>query len=250
MKKVFIRTALFLLLLILFFCSFRLCEYAYEGIQHYSTVSSLKKEAVVYISNDKTSNNTNKNEPIKVDFSALQKKNKDIVAWIYCDGTYINYPIVQSKDNEYYLHRLVDGSYNSNGTLFIDCNNLSDFSDFNTIVYGHNMRSGAMFGSLEKYKKQSYYDKHPTMTLFTPNGTYIIELFAGFVTSDTSEIYTQELNEDNFSSFINNSISKSTFTSDTDIKSIDRIITLSTCSYEYENARYVLLGSLKLQQNN
>lgn len=98
--------------------------------------------------------------PIKVDFERLQEENKDIIAWLYCPDTEINYPVVQSKDNEYYLRRLLDGTWNIAGTLFMDYRNAADCSDLHTIIYGHNMKNNTMFGSLPKYSKQEYYEEH------------------------------------------------------------------------------------------
>ena len=106
--------------------------------------------------------------PIQVDFDALFAKSQDIIGWLYCPDTPINYPVVQAADNEYYLHRLLDDRNNSGGTLFVDYRNSSDLSDWNSIIYGHNMRNDSMFGSLTDYKSQSYFDAHPEIFLLTP----------------------------------------------------------------------------------
>lgn len=251
MKKKYTLLCVFGLILSLIFFFYNVsnvCKYFIENKQSNSVVNELADNAVVFNSDKSSANNDNSIKiPLNVDFDKLQEKNKDIVAWIYCEDTPINYPIVQSYDNESYLHYLTNGSYNENGTLFLDCKCKNNFSNLNSIIYGHNMNSNAMFGSLKKYKSQKYYDKHPEIWLFTPNGNYIIELFAGFVTSDDSAAYNQTYSKDDFNSYINNSIEKSTFKSNVDTESIDKIITLSTCSYEYENARYVVLGNLKKQ---
>ena len=106
-------------------------------------------------------------EQVYVDFAALEGVNSDIVAWLYGADTGLNYPIVQAEDNDYYLYRLLDGTWNKNGTIFMDYVNRSDFSDQNTLVYGHHMKSGAMFGALVQYKKQEFYDAHP-VSLHSP----------------------------------------------------------------------------------
>ena len=107
-------------------------------------------------------------ELLSVDFDTLQSVNPDIQAWLYMSGSSIHYPVLQAEDNSTYLYRLADGSANAHGSLFIDCRNAGDFSDWNTLIYGHNMKDGSMFGGLKKYRKQAYYDVHPEMTLFTP----------------------------------------------------------------------------------
>lgn len=245
MKKIlyilFCIFGLILSLAMILYSTIKIGEYFDEKKQSDSVVNELIDDDVVFNSN----NNNPVCTPRKIDFKKLRKKNKDIIAWIYCEGTPINYPIVQGSNNEVYLHQLTNGSYNENGALFLDSKCKSDFSDLNSIIYGHNMHSNAMFGSLDRYKHQKYYDKHPDIWLLTPNGNYVIELFAGFVTSDDSISYNQTYSEDDFNSYIKSSIEKSTFNSEVDTDSIDKIITLSTCSYEYENARYVVLGKLK-----
>lgn len=182
--------------------------------------------------------------PIEVDFEVLWETNEDVVGWIYCEDTPINFPIVQAEDNDYYLRRLIDGTWNSSGTLFADYRNTADFSDSNTIIYGHNMKNKGMFGTLSNYKEQSYYDDHPLMWLLTPDGNYKVELIAGYVTSPTSEIYSFGQTEEEVFALAEQSIEKSTFTSDFQVLQGDRFVTLSTCSYEYDNARYVLIGRL------
>ena len=119
--------------------------------------------------------------PIKVDFDLLRAQNEDVIAWIYCPDTPINYPIVQSSNNEHYLRRLLDGSYNISGTLFMDFRNSADFSDWNSIIYGHNIKNDSMFGTLPLYEEQSYFDEHPVMYLLTPEKDYKINIRTNFL---------------------------------------------------------------------
>lgn len=183
--------------------------------------------------------------PIAVDFDALWETNQDVVGWLYCEDTPINLPLVQAEDNDYYLHRLMDGTYNSAGTLFVDCRNAGDFSDKNTILYGHNMKNKEMFGTLSNYRGQSYYEAHPIMWLLTPEETFQVALIAGYVTASDSKIYSFGLTEEDVSALVEESIKQSTFQSGFQAAQADRYVTLSTCSYEYDNARYVLIGCLR-----
>lgn len=127
-----------------------------------------------------------------VDFEALRETGPDIIGWLTLPDTPVNYPVTQADDNEYYLHHLYDGTYNKVGCLFADYENKADFSDRNTIIYGHNMRDGSMFAALNEYDEQSYFDTHKQMYLVTPEGGYLCEIFAAFVAkpsesgSDTS----------------------------------------------------------------
>ena len=180
---------------------------------------------------------------ISVDFDALFEINEHTAGWLYIPDTKINYPVVQAYDNMAFLRKLFDGTPNSAGCLFVDERCPGDFSDYNTIIYGHNMRNGSMFADLAKYKKQDYFDAHPEGLLLTPDGTYRIVFFSGYVlkvsgedawrTSFTDELYEEWLEE---------IVEKSTLDCDIVPETTDRILTLSTCSYEFANARFVVHG--------
>lgn len=182
--------------------------------------------------------------PICVDFDILQSENPDIVAWIYCADTPINYPVVQSEDNQYYLRRLTDGSYNPSGSIFMDFRNAADLSDLNSLIYGHNMTNDTMFGSLVEYKDQDYYDAHPELWILTAECAYRIDLIAGLVTRSDSDIYTIFETPEALEEHLQSIVKDSTFVADRDLDSVKRIVTLSTCSYEYNTARYVVVGSM------
>lgn len=184
-----------------------------------------------------------------VDFEGLLAICPDVKGWLTVEGTNISYPVVQAKNNDYYLRRLIDGSYNKAGSLFIDYENSSDFSDRNTVIYGHNLKSGTMFASLAKFKKQSFYDAHPTGQLMTPHGNYTVEFFAGYVADLNSSAWDLEFESDeDFAKWLEQAQERSTFTAAVTPTVQDRVLTLSTCSYEFDNARYVLLGILKEEQ--
>lgn len=194
---------------------------------------------------DETSGSTTGEEEntgmINVNFDDLLAKYPDVVGWLYCEGTPINYPIMQSDDNDYYLRRLPDGTYNTAGSLFADyrCGEIGESNNY--IVYGHNMKNGTMFSSLTKYKSQSYYDEHPVIYLLTSEGKYTIELIGGFVSKPTGDVYNTTLSYET----VRELLQHSTFRSNIEVSEDDRYITLSTCSYEYENARYVVIGVVK-----
>lgn len=185
-----------------------------------------------------------KKSQISIDFDALFAENKDIVGWIYSEDTPINYPIVQSDDNDYYLRRMLDGSYNIAGSIFMDYRNSSDLTDSNTIIYGHNMKNDTMFGTLEKYGNQEYYDEHPIIYYMAPEKTYEIQLVTGYVTDAWSNTYKipQTIKEQN--ELIKEMISKSSFDGDYSFGEGDNLITLSTCAYDFNDARYVVIGRL------
>ena len=178
-----------------------------------------------------------------IDFDELKKINDDCVAWIYIEDTDINYPIVQGSDNSYYLKHLIDGKWNSSGSIFMDSRVSADISDRHSIIYGHHMKNGTMFSRLTKYKEQEYFDAHPEGWLITPEDTYRIEFFAGYVANVKSVAWDLEFESDaDFETWIKEAQKQSWFTSPFSPAVTDRILTLSTCSYEFDNARYVLHG--------
>ena len=182
--------------------------------------------------------------PISVDFAALRAESPDVVGWLYCEGTVINYPVMQASDNNYYLHRSYDGVYSAAGSIFVEAQN-RPFVDANTIVYGHHMRSGAMFAGLVKWADQSYYEAHPVMWLLTPEGDYRIDLLAGYNTPAVSDTYTifREPGEE-ADAYIAAAMERSDFVSRAVPDPEGRYILLSTCAYVFDNARYVLHGQL------
>ena len=188
--------------------------------------------------------------PITVDFELLQKENPEIIGWIYSEGTQINYPVLQAEDNDKYLHTLTDGRYASGGSIFMDCDAKPDLSEFNTVIYGHNMKTGAMFGTIDLYKKQQYYDEHKRLFYYTPDNIYLAEPVAGIVTNTESTLYRKAVNKEAKEEFLSYITEYSTFKSDAvpDLRS--RYIVLSTCSYEYDDARYLLICRLtRLEQD-
>ena len=244
MKKVIKIILLAICLCVFIFSAYNIYKYLSEENANKKLNNELMEKAIIETPND-NNDNAQENEDIlliSVDFSVLKQENEDIVGWLYLEDSPINYPVVQSNDNDYYLRRLVNGEYNIAGSLFMDYRNDSNLEDNNTIIYGHNMKNNTMFGSLQEYKNQNYYDNHKVMYYFTPEKNYIIELFTGYTISVESDIYDLSIID---SSKLEELISKSDFESNTKVTEEDKIITLSTCAYEYDGARYVVMGVLK-----
>ncbi len=128
--------------------------------------------------------------PVEVDWENLKAINPDIVGWLYVDAQdNINYPICHTTDNEYYLHKTFRREYLYAGSIFEECLNSGDFTDPNTIVYGHNMKSGSMFGMLKYLRNQEKYDSAPYFWILTPQGNYRYHIYAAFQTAVDSEVY-------------------------------------------------------------
>ena len=177
----------------------------------------------------------------EVDFDALLNISSYSVAWLYCPDTMINYPVGRANNNKYFLDHTLNGRYNSGGCLFLDYRNPRDFSDDNNVIYGHHMNNGTMFNSLENYHHQYYYDAHPVIYMTTEEGKSRLEIFAGYVTPSTSESYLMTFKtREEKQAWLDRCISQSNFTSNIRVTPDDHIVTLSTCVYDYTNARYVV----------
>ena len=176
----------------------------------------------------------------------LQASHPDAVGWLTIPNTRVDYPFVQGVDNKQYLHLDLNQNQSAAGTIFMDFRNNSDFSDFNTIIYGHHMRSGSMFAALQEFDKQAFFEANRTGTIFLANATYEIEFFAfAVIQPNDAMIYNPAITTDTdriaFLDYINTT---ARHWRDIGATENDRIVTLSTCNYEFNNARMVLVGRL------
>ena len=183
--------------------------------------------------------------PIEVDFDKLKSVNEDVVGWIYVDALPdISYPIVKGKDNQTYLHQTYEKNYNFAGTIFVDYENSGDFSDCNTLVYGHNMKNGSMFGHLKKFREDDkLYKQDKYFWSLTPERNYRYEIITAYTTGVNSDTYTLFKGPgEEFEKYLETIKGYSEIqTDDTDLTIKDRIVTLSTCTGN-ESTRFVVQG--------
>jgi len=166
-----------------------------------------------------------------IDFVSMRETLPDLVAWIQSNNTIINYPVVHGSDNDFYLSHLPDTSKNKMGSIFLDYRNLPDFSDKNIIIYGHNMASGDLFGSLKNYSSQSYFEQHNSMFLFTPTADYELLLFAGYILDSLYEVPPMNFNDlVDFERYISEIRNRSVFKSEVEVSFDDQIVFLCTCT--------------------
>ncbi|MCQ2547630.1 MAG: class B sortase [Clostridia bacterium] len=232
-NKGFLIVIMILLIGVIAFCAYKLLDIGKGYLDDRKAYTEIVKISKI-------------DEGEDVDFKALEKTNDGVKAWIYSPKTIINYPVVKGEDNDYYLNHNFSKDSAACGALFIDKDNNGDFQDFLTIIYGHRMRDGSMFASLGNYLKQDYYDKHNYMVLRTKSKAYKLELFAGNIIEGHSEYYdlSRYTNNEVKEAFIKEIVDNSSFKSDVSVGVNDRIVCLSTCTYEIDNGRYVLFGKL------
>ena len=218
----------------------------YEEIQN--TVNSAAKQAeteAVIIETETEEETETETEEVQnafdipeknLDWTSLYAENKDIYAWIYIPGTQVDYPVLQNAaDDTYYLNHNIDGSYGKPGCIYTEKINSKDFTNYNTVLYGHNMKNGEMFGCLHDYEDTTFFDENPYVYVYTEEKTYVYEIFAAYTATNahilnTNDFSTQEGFADYLDNVVYNKALTGNFRNDTRVTSDNRIITLSTCT--------------------
>ena len=182
---------------------------------------------------------------IPVDFEKLQKENPDIYAWITIPDTEIDYPVLQSEsDDTYYLNHTVEKKKGLPGSIYSESQNRKDFSDPNTVLYGHNMKNGSMFGHLKKFAEdQNVYNKSKYFWILTPDKNYRYEIISAYTTGVDSDTYTLFKGPgEEFQRYLETIKGYSEISTDPGELTIkDKIVTLSTCTGN-EATRFVVQG--------
>lgn len=180
-----------------------------------------------------------------MDFAALQEVNEDVLGWILVPGTRISYPLLQGEDNSYYLDHTWKGSRNSVGSIFMECQCSRDFSDFNTIIYGHRVSNQSMFGQLHAYADQDFADLHPSFYITDAAGTRRYDIFAAYEAPVDSAVYRLGVSSDKGKeTVINLALESSVIATPIQPTSANQIVTLSTCTGNGHANRWVVLGVL------
>jgi len=182
---------------------------------------------------------------LEINIEELYQINSDIIGWLKIDGTNINYPVMQTKDNpEYYLRKDFYKKYSYWGTPFLAENCDINTSD-NLIIYGHHINNSKMFGELENYKKEQYYNNHKKIKFYTINDKREYEIIAVFKTTIYEfkyYNYTNINNEKEFNTFIDKCFELSFYNTNNKVIYGEKLITLSTCEYSKENGRLVIVA--------
>ena len=179
-----------------------------------------------------------------IDFESLQAQYPDMVAWLKIRALDISYPVMYGEDNDYYLHRGIDGEYLFAGSIFLNCDNKPDFSDMNSILYGHNMRDGSMFGKIKKFSDEETFNKSKYFWIFTPDLIYQYRIFSVAVVDQAGISYQTYYSESSFEELLDYAFTHSEVdVSGVDVSYGDKIATLSTCTGD-SSTRRVVYGKL------
>ena len=187
---------------------------------------------------------------IPIDFAALQQQNPDVYAWIQVPGTEVDYPILQSgNDNTYYLNHTIDGEEKKEGAIFTENYNTKTFEDPNTVIYGHDMKNGSMFQSIHKYMDRSFFDNNRDIVIYMPNQILHYKIFAAYLTDNRHLLMNYNFwSKDEYQQYLNSIFSmrdiNAFIDTSTEVTTEDKIITLSTCYAGISTQRYLVQAVL------
>lgn len=228
------------------FSEYKKGEDEYEDVENqYTTVDVNLREETDEGENYNNDSDIMPYEKVNVDFNGLKSLNPDIVAWIQFEHMDISYPVVRGGDNDYYLTHTFRKTENSAGAIFMDCDNNSDMSDYNTIIYGHNMKNGSMFGLLGRYKEEEYYPGRDCFWIYTPEVDYRYQIFSCHEPqADDSNVYTIWKSSEKFDTYVNHALKVAKYNTNVSVNGEDRVVTLSTCTKRGSDYRFVVQGKL------
>ena len=233
------------ILTVLFLCVFLFSLYKAANILlEYRNINKLYDETLSQYTSGAD------NAPIEVDLAGLREVNKDVIGWIYIPDTNVNFPLLQGKSNKQYLFQSYKKEYLTAGSIFIDYRCRADLTDKNTVIYGHNMHNGSMFGKLKKYADEDYREGHPYVYLMRADGRWNkYEIIAYFQAAVSGAVYDLPLEADGederFERLKETMAEENLYGESADLSESDRLITLSTCTQDSRNdVRVVVIAKL------
>ena len=179
--------------------------------------------------------------PEQIDFDALWQISADAAAWLYAPDIGLNQAVMHTDNNEFYLTHMADGTQNKAGALFIDCRNAEGLANRNTIIYGHSMKNQSMFGKLKAYEDEAYCREHPVLYLYLPEGRFRLEIVAAVGTPDLSDYYRIPVSRERWEKLLQDAISETAYNFGVPVAEEDRFVTLSTCAYDYQDERWIVI---------
>lgn len=236
---VFIRATTVLLFvlctgrMVFIFCRYKSEDLANKALEHQcvrfvQTVESTREEVAC--------------EPeypqLEVDMQKLQTINRDVIGWLYYDLFDISYPIVQGEDNKEYIHTSFEGKNTSAGTIFLDCENQADFSDWHSILYGHDRKDGSMFGKLKDIHGKTDVNEQPCFYIYTEKAVFQYRVFSYMIVSPEDSMYNSIHSEEEYESFFVRACELSQMERKADIPERAKVVSLSTC---YRHSRRTLV---------
>lgn len=189
---------------------------------------------------------------LKIDYEALKDINPDYIGWVSIPGLDISYPIVQGNDDEYYLHHTFEGTENTSGCVFLEAQSSPNFGDYNSFLYGHNMRNGTMFGSLKRYVNEpEVFENNPEFYVYLKDKKLVYSIYSYYITPPTSKTYSLANDKKGYESYLNMVKDLSERDCGVEVDTSRPTLTLSTCSGTGSaKKRLVVHGILKEKISN
>ncbi len=229
---------------------YRKADMEYEKLQAYVTTKKAEDTKPV---NEDTKDATSTQEVFQPDMEIITKlgelreMNTDVTGWIAFDRLKISYPLMHPEDNLYYLTHTFSRTENKAGSIFMDAGNSANMTDFHTIIYGHNMKNGSMFGLLKRYYDEAFYEGNEYFTIYTDDKAYRYEIFSAHTVAESDEIYTiwytPDENNVEYGSYLERMKCTSWYDTGVEILNSDKVVTLSTCTAS-DDKRFVVHGKL------
>lgn len=242
--------------LVMIFVEYNKAEETYDNIEEqYVTYEEVPYDEEVEIDEEgeviyepdaqeeekETSKKAYKFSKANVDFAKLQKKNKDVIGWIQFENFYLSYPIAHDPGNSYYLTHTIDKKENKSGSIYVPVQNNGNFADTNTIIFGHNMKNGTMFGLLGRYKEKAFFELNQTFYIYTPNSEKRYQIFSVYVGDEKGVSYTIfGAKDDAYGKFLEELKKKSMYDTGVSVSKENSIVTLSTCVSEDKAKRLII----------
>ncbi len=217
-------------------------KFVSESIPKSQATKKFQRSTTTTVMQNENTNVADESEAYIVEeVQELPDNDTDDIGWLYLPDTNINYPVMYSGDNDFYLHRAFDGSYLYAGSIFMDGRCNLDFSGTVSILYGHHMNNGSMFADVEKFMNAAYMQPHPYGWILISNATYCIQFFSAARVDPTDAIYATELSQAQRMALLKE---KSSVWLETDVSESDKLLMMSTCSTAGKNLRVVVTGKL------
>ena len=246
-----------LLILVMLFCLGRAGWQTYKNVHAQGVYEKIKEQSIESTEGTEAEGTESGQQSYdeaeipSVDFEKLWETNTDVCAWIYVPGTEVDYPILQNADasdmhDSYYLNHTIEGAAGLPGSIYIEPCNAGDFTDSNTVVYGHSMKNRTMFGSLREFMDAEFFEEHPYIYVVTPEKNLVYVIARQAVYDDRHIMATYDFEDErDYEAFLDSlSEQEGNIREEVPITTDSRLITLSTCVSNDSDSRLLILGVL------
>lgn len=235
-----------ILLAIIAFCLYKVGPYVWNNLKEKNAYDQMSQD-YTQAGDPDAENEDWWFTDVDIDVAGLKSAYPDVVGWIRFDDPkdtiLIDYPILYSGDDDTYLHKNIKKEYSYPGCIFLEGENRPGFTDMSSIIYGHNMRNGTMFGTLKHFQEEGVYEDNQYFTIYTDSMAYRYQIFSYFTTDSESEVYKIGFGADEiYQEYLNDLVSRSSFNTGIVPTMEQRIILLSTCKGSGTDYRFVVCG--------